>query len=204
MSSWPHALFPDRSYCIYFQMNLLIEAVSPVVLTYSPEGLLTCGILSHTYRYKVTSWSHNLLISHTVWKLFRRGRDEGSSYSLRTADVFPVVASLPPLLIWILSICSSLFHFQGLKIDDRQTRWDYIHDENLRLGENKYSTLQKVSNEFVCNIYFRASQLNAPSPSRIVKIRYLMLFFVFSFCFLLITTEGHSVCACAVQRGFYK
>ena len=126
-----------------------------------------------------------------VWSLchfFCRGRDEGSPYSLRTAEVFPVVASLPPLLIWILSICSSLFHFQGLKIDDRQTRWDYIHDENLRLGENKYSTLQKVSNEFVCNIYFRASQLNAPSPSRIVKIRYLMLFFVFSFCILLIRT----------------
>ncbi|XP_073257289.1 merlin-like isoform X2 [Porites lutea] len=33
---------------------------------------------------------------------------------------------------------------EGLKIDDRQTRWDYIHDENLRLGENKYSTLQKI------------------------------------------------------------
>ena len=81
------------------------------------------------------------------------------------------------------------FALQGLKIDDRQTRWDYIHDENLRLGENKYSTLQKVSNEFVCNIYFRASQLNAPSPSRIIKIRYLMLFFVFSFCFLLITSS---------------
>ena len=70
MSSWPHALFPDRSYCIYFQMNLLIEAVSPVVLTYSPEGLLMFGILSHTYRYKVTSWSHNLLISHTVFNFF--------------------------------------------------------------------------------------------------------------------------------------
>ena len=121
--------------------------------------------------------------------LFCRGRDEGSPYSLRTADVFPVVASLPPLLIWILSICSSLFHFQGLKIDDRQTRWDYIHDENLRLGENKYSTLQKVSNEFVCHIYFWAFQLNDPSPSRIIKIRYLMLFFVFSFCFLLITSS---------------
>ncbi|XP_020623557.1 merlin-like [Orbicella faveolata] len=33
---------------------------------------------------------------------------------------------------------------EGLKIDDRQTRWDYIHDENLRRGENKYSTLQKI------------------------------------------------------------
>ena len=41
---------------------------------------------------------------------------------------------MPP--IWV---------FQGLKIDDRQTRWDYIHDENIRRGENKYSTLQKVS-----------------------------------------------------------
>ena len=39
----------------------------------------------------------------------------------------------------------SIWVFQGLKIDDRQTRWDYIHDENLRRGENKYSTLQKVS-----------------------------------------------------------
>ena len=48
-------------------MNLLIEAVSPVVLTYSPEGLLMFGILSHTYRYKVTSWSHNLLIARTVF-----------------------------------------------------------------------------------------------------------------------------------------
>ena len=90
-------------------MNLLIKAVSPVDLTYSSEGLLTFEILSHTYRYKVTSWSHNLLISHTVfdsgslagilpcWKPvspFCRGRDEGSPYSLRTADVFPVVASL--------------------------------------------------------------------------------------------------------------
>ena len=113
MSSWPRARFPDRSYCIYFQRNLLIEAVSPVVLTYSPEGLLTFGILSHTYCYKVTNWSHNLLIAHTVFdsgslagilqclkpvSLFCRGRDEGSPYSLRTADVFPVVASLPPLL----------------------------------------------------------------------------------------------------------
>ena len=25
------------------------------------------GILSHTYRYKVTSWSHNLVIAHTVF-----------------------------------------------------------------------------------------------------------------------------------------
>lgn len=33
---------------------------------------------------------------------------------------------------------------EGLKIDDRQTRWDYIHDENMRRGEDKYSTLQKI------------------------------------------------------------
>ena len=48
-------------------MNLLIEAVSPVVFSYSPEGLLTFEILSHTYRDKVTSWSHTLVIAHTVF-----------------------------------------------------------------------------------------------------------------------------------------
>ncbi|XP_068680991.1 merlin-like isoform X2 [Montipora foliosa] len=36
---------------------------------------------------------------------------------------------------------------EGLKIDDRQTRWDHIHDENMRRGENKYSTLQKIQTE---------------------------------------------------------
>lgn len=184
MSSWPHALFPDRSYCIYFQMNLLIEAVSPVVLTYSPEGLLMFGILSHTYRYKVTSWSHNLLISHTVFNFFVGDGMKGH----------PIACEPQKYFRWSLLFLHFWFQFypfalQGLKIDDRQTRWDYIHDENLRLGENKYSTLQKVSNEFVCHIYFWAFQLNDPSPSRIIKIRYLMLFFVFSFCFLLITSS---------------
>lgn len=36
---------------------------------------------------------------------------------------------------------------EGLKISDRQTRWDYIHDENMRRGEDKYSTLQKIQTE---------------------------------------------------------
>ena len=50
----------------------------------------------------------------------------------------------------MLSICCCFF--QGLKIDDRQTRWDFIHDENLRRGENKYSTLQKVSDFFFLHL----------------------------------------------------
>lgn len=35
-----------------------------------------------------------------------------------------------------------------LKVDEKQSELDMLHDEQVRLGENKYSTLKKV------NIYF--------------------------------------------------
>ena len=73
-----------RTVFVSTERNLLIEAVSPVVLTYSPEGLLMFGILSHTYRYKVTSWSHNLLIAHTV---FDSGSLAGILQSLKPVKI---------------------------------------------------------------------------------------------------------------------
>lgn len=54
-----------------------------------------------------------------------------------------MLPSGPPVTVFVTNL------FQGLKIDDRQTRWDYIHDENMRRGEDKYSTLQKVMPTFV-------------------------------------------------------
>lgn len=35
-----------------------------------------------------------------------------------------------------------------LKVDEKQSELDMLHDEQVRLGENKYSTLKKV------NVYF--------------------------------------------------
>ena len=84
-------------------MNLLIEAVSPVVLTYSPEGLLTFGILSHTYRYKVTSWSHNLVIAHTV---FDSGSLAGILMSEPTAKSY-----VKRTCMFVLSIATFTFTF---------------------------------------------------------------------------------------------
>lgn len=33
-----------------------------------------------------------------------------------------------------------------LKVDEKQSELDMLHDEQVRLGENKYSTLKKVNN----------------------------------------------------------
>lgn len=33
-----------------------------------------------------------------------------------------------------------------LKVDEKQCELDMLHDEQVRLGENKYSTLKKVNN----------------------------------------------------------
>ena len=79
-----HDFLIARTVFVSTERNLLIEAVSPVVLTYSPEGLLTFGILSHTYRYKVTSWSHSLLIAHTV---FDSGSLAGILQSLKPVKI---------------------------------------------------------------------------------------------------------------------
>lgn len=32
-----------------------------------------------------------------------------------------------------------------LKVDEKQCELDMLHDEQVRLGENKYSTLKKVN-----------------------------------------------------------
>jgi len=33
---------------------------------------------------------------------------------------------------------------EGLKVGDKQSELDHLHEEQVRLGENKYSTLKKV------------------------------------------------------------
>lgn len=35
-------------------------------------------------------------------------------------------------------------YFQVLKVEDQMTRDDILHEENLKKGQNKYSTLRKV------------------------------------------------------------
>ena len=49
MSSWPHVWFSDRLYCIYFQRNLLIEAVSLVVLSRGP--FYVWDFISHSVKW---------------------------------------------------------------------------------------------------------------------------------------------------------
>lgn len=39
-----------------------------------------------------------------------------------------------------------------LKVDEKQCELDMLHDEQVRLGENKYSTLKKVNN-LNCNVF---------------------------------------------------
>jgi merlin protein len=36
-----------------------------------------------------------------------------------------------------------------LKVDEKQCELDMLHDEQVRLGENKYSTLKKVNIFFI-------------------------------------------------------
>lgn len=45
-----------------------------------------------------------------------------------------------------------------LKVDEKQCELDMLHDEQVRLGENKYSTLKKVNNLNYINIFL--SKLN--------------------------------------------
>ena len=40
-------------------------------------------------------------------------------------------------------ICSIIF-YQGFKVKEKQTQLDFLHDERVKKGENKYSTLRKV------------------------------------------------------------
>jgi len=42
-----------------------------------------------------------------------------------------------------------------LKVDEKQCELDMLHDEQVRLGENKYSTLKKV-NILNFNISFKS------------------------------------------------
>lgn len=47
-----------------------------------------------------------------------------------------------------------------LKVDEKQCELDMLHDEQVRLGENKYSTLKKVKNFKSEFNYFGLTLLN--------------------------------------------
>lgn len=40
-----------------------------------------------------------------------------------------------------------------LKVGEKQSEFDIIHDEQVRLGENKYSTLKRVNYFFFISIF---------------------------------------------------
>lgn len=42
-----------------------------------------------------------------------------------------------------------------LKVDEKQTALDRIHDENMQRGDTKYQTLQKVSNKYIVGFVIR-------------------------------------------------
>ena len=48
-----------------------------------------------------------------------------------------------------------------LKVGEKQSELDHLHDEQVRLGETKYSTLRKVSNIIISALFLTTTVYHA-------------------------------------------